>query len=554
MPSRADLVFDPPGPGTWMVDTQHNPNPISLFKQEYVGHEIATTIGIHSAEYGVMYVLSAEMVHGFMYGRGIGVGGGPGSSKLQDTANLAVAERIRKGQRAYNEKLWLQDLELWNGEVKPDSIRRNTALASVVLDELDHDGIVSHIAACRDNSIEMIRRHHQFSLSSVVASGLLFLDVMEWTGLDATEIIGLLKGASPVSSGVTPNLVRVVEAVRADRDARNILESEQSPTDKLELLRSSEGPVGKAISDYLLVDGHRLATGFDIFNQCLLELPATIEWRIRQGVTNGLPTDESAPANIVEKVRGQVPEQHRESFDALLSDARRMARLKDERGIYNDIWADGIVRQAILAGGQMLVRDGALSDPELLLEASWPEMQLLLRGSEIVSKDDLVARREFRTSLSWRDVPAILGPPPTPPAPFEGLPPEVDRLRRAIGTSMSMMGGKPKGVSTSDLNGTAASTGVHEGHARLAVGTYDFGRIEHGDVLVTSTHSAAFNVVAGRVGAVVTDTGGFLSHLAIVAREYGIPCVVACKNATTVIAEGALVRVDGNTGLVTVVS
>ena len=103
-----------------------------------------------------------------------------------------------------------------------------------------------------------------------------------------------------------------------------------------------------------------------------------------------------------------------------------------------------------------------------------------------------------------------------------------------------------------DLTGTAASKGTYEGRARIAVGAYRFDQIKPGDVLVTSTHSEAFNGVAGQVGAIVTDTGGILSHLSIVSRELGIPCVVACKNATAVIPEGAMIRVDGGTGEVTI--
>ena len=104
----------------------------------------------------------------------------------------------------------------------------------------------------------------------------------------------------------------------------------------------------------------------------------------------------------------------------------------------------------------------------------------------------------------------------------------------------------------SDLVGTGSSKGIYEGRARVAVGDYKFDQINTGDVLVTSNHSEAFNAVAGQVGAIVTDTGGILSHLSIVSRELGIPCVVACKNATTVIPEGAMVRVDGGTGEVTI--
>ncbi|MCE5172833.1 hypothetical protein LQV63_26550 [Paenibacillus profundus] len=50
--------------------------------------------------------------------------------------------------------------------------------------------------------------------------------------------------------------------------------------------------------------------------------------------------------------------------------------------------------------------------------------------------------------------------------------------------------------------------------------------------------------------AVVTDTGGVLSHSAIVAREYGIPAVMACGNATKVLSDGDRVIVNGTTGIV----
>ena len=72
-------------------------------------------------------------------------------------------------------------------------------------------------------------------------------------------------------------------------------------------------------------------------------------------------------------------------------------------------------------------------------------------------------------------------------------------------------------------------------------------------MLVTGSTSAAFNVILPLLGAIVTDRGGQLSHAAIVAREYGIPAVVGTMRATSLIPDGALVRVDGTAGTVEVV-
>ena len=67
-------------------------------------------------------------------------------------------------------------------------------------------------------------------------------------------------------------------------------------------------------------------------------------------------------------------------------------------------------------------------------------------------------------------------------------------------------------------------------------------------MLVTATTTEAFNVVLPLVGAIVTDTGGLLSHAAIVSREYGIPGVVGCRDATKRIGDGARVLADGSIG------
>ena len=73
-----------------------------------------------------------------------------------------------------------------------------------------------------------------------------------------------------------------------------------------------------------------------------------------------------------------------------------------------------------------------------------------------------------------------------------------------------------------------------------------------GDVLVTESTSEAFNILLPLLGGIVTDSGGLLSHAAIVAREYGIPGVVGTRDGTERIPDGATVRVDGDAGQVTV--
>jgi pyruvate,water dikinase len=76
--------------------------------------------------------------------------------------------------------------------------------------------------------------------------------------------------------------------------------------------------------------------------------------------------------------------------------------------------------------------------------------------------------------------------------------------------------------------------------------------VNAGDVLVCRMTMPAWTPLFGLVSAVVADSGGPLSHCAIVAREYMIPCVAGTVNGTSVLRDGMRVRVDGNTGIVTV--
>lgn len=76
----------------------------------------------------------------------------------------------------------------------------------------------------------------------------------------------------------------------------------------------------------------------------------------------------------------------------------------------------------------------------------------------------------------------------------------------------------------------------------------EFGSIRPGDVLVCPITTPAWSLNVGRIGALVTDAGGALSHAAIVACEHGIPGVVATGRATTELSDGLVVTVDGSAG------
>jgi phosphohistidine swiveling domain-containing protein len=267
----------------------------------------------------------------------------------------------------------------------------------------------------------------------------------------------------------------------------------------------------------------------------------------------GAETDDASIDDEVAEVRGKVPEEHRGEFDELLAEARLMYRLRDERGVFSDIWASGLMRRAVLGAGRRLAASGRIKQPDHLIDATVEEMCSMLAGADAPSADELEARTEYRTSHTAKEAPAHLGDAPMPPPDPSGLPPAAARVMRAMGVALGELFGSSEAEHEGDvLRGLAASRGMYEGPARRIAGPAEFGRIVQGDVLVTESTTEAFNILLPLLGAIVTDSGGLLSHSAIVAREYGIPGVVGTREATERIADGARLRVDGDAGEVTV--
>ena len=240
-------------------------------------------------------------------------------------------------------------------------------------------------------------------------------------------------------------------------------------------------------------------------------------------------------------------------FDELLGEARLTYRLRDERGVYSDIWAAGLMRRAALAAGRRITKRGRLADPHQMLDASLDEMCALVAGTGGPSADELAGRAKYRAAYTAKDAPALLGPPAPPPPDLAALPPSVGRVMRAMFLGLGHIFGSSQARNEDAvLYGIAASKGVYEGPARRVSGPSEFGQITKGDVLVTESTTEAFNILLPLLGGIVTDNGGLLSHAAIVAREYGIPGVVGTREATERIANGVRIRVDGDAGEVTV--
>jgi rifampicin phosphotransferase len=108
----------------------------------------------------------------------------------------------------------------------------------------------------------------------------------------------------------------------------------------------------------------------------------------------------------------------------------------------------------------------------------------------------------------------------------------------------------PSDTGDDRVHGIPGSPGRYTGRACILREESQFDQLQRGDVLVCPTTSPAWSVLFTRAGALVTDGGAVLSHAAVIAREYGIPAVLATGDATRRLHSGDIVTVDGVTGTV----
>ena len=97
------------------------------------------------------------------------------------------------------------------------------------------------------------------------------------------------------------------------------------------------------------------------------------------------------------------------------------------------------------------------------------------------------------------------------------------------------------------------SPGIAEGTVKVVRTVHDGWKVDRGDVLVAATTSPPWTILFATAGGLVTDSGGILSHSAVVAREYGLPAVVGTGCATACLRDGQRVVVDGGQGTVRIV-
>lgn len=534
------LIFESPGAGPWDQDPVHFPRPLTRYYQETQVSPFKKGTQENARFFGLLIDgLQSSYVNGFAYIQAL------------PAPENEIPERFKRAEQVFAQKLWREQLQEWDKHCKPTSIAKHRELQSINPDTLSDEDLITYLKQCRDHHAAMIAQHMRFTVATLLPTGDFLAQVGEWTGLPSSELLGLMRGSSSISAGGSDEVEQLKLALAKDPEANEILNSDEDPQEVIQKLSSLEGNAGEAVRGYIELVGNRLIDGFDIAEPTAMEMPDALLRSMRVAVSHEQAVSKTDKQSA--DVRSKVPADHQSQFDELLQEARLTYRLRDERGVYSDIWAAGLVRRAVLSAGRRVASRGRIATPLQMLEASLDEMCDLILDHGGPSVEELDQRYQYRSSHTAKEAPPSLGSPKPAPPDLTTLPPSVARLMRAFMTSMNEVFGSSTAENEEKiLIGLAASKGVYEGPACRVSGPSEFGRIKKGDVLVTESTSEAFNILLPLLGGLVTDNGGLLSHAAIVSREYGIPGVVGTREATERIRNGMRVRVDGDKGEVTV--
>ncbi|MFN3215457.1 MAG: PEP-utilizing enzyme [Acidimicrobiales bacterium] len=497
--------FDPPGPGGWKRLADHFPDALTPEYQRLYAETAPAGMAIGMERHGVLArSIDVGYVHGHLYITPVPIAGPREIRRTPPVAAVWLLSRLhpefrrrtRSARRALTERPWRAVAAHWFETERFEWERRNTAIQDIDVTALDDRALAEHLRSCRAHLYAGYRRHFELHGDDLLPVGLLIARCAEW-GIDATVAMRALDGASPESTGTT------------------------TPPD------------------------WQLVTGYDLDNLAWCELPSRSRSGERREVT---PFD----------LRQLVETADHDELDGLVADARAAVPLRDDNGALTGAWPMGLLRRAMLETGRRLGCD----DPTLAIEATVDELvgRLAELGSpsgsgapsgspsnnalsnEAPSNEVLRERQRDRAARSALDAPLTLGPDFAIP-PMHALPRPLALIGAAQLATVDHMVRSDAAV--------GVGTRCHTGRALVVDDpVLADAAFEPGDVVITSFTSPSWNAILAEAGAIVTTTGGLVSHAAVFARELGIPAVLGDTTATKRFTTGDLVTVDPVAGTV----
>lgn len=383
----------------------------------------------------------------------------------------------------------------------------------------------------------------QALMAGIDASWWLEDHLADWLGMRAIADVLAQSVDHNVTSRMGLDLLDVADAVRPHPAAVACLRALGAHDDLAGLARVAGGRQAlAAIDGYLARYGMRCAGEIDVTRPRWRERPAALVPMIlahvdrfapgeaRRRFEAGLARARAAERDVLERLRAGPDGAARAAQTKAAIDRLRAFIGYREYPKYGWMCRIDVHKQAMVREARRLADQGVIDRADDIFYLRFDELRAAVRER----RADRALIRARRAGFAQVE---RLAPPRVLTSDGEAL------FGRIAGDD------PPAGA----LAGLGVSTGVVEGRARVTDNVAD-ARTEPGDILVTTYTDPSWTPVFLTVAGLVTEAGGQMSHGAVVAREYGLPAVVAIRDATRRIRDGQRIRLDGTRGVVTLLS
>ncbi len=573
------LLFDPARPEEadrfWFYNGMHFPEPMPAFDM-ITGESCYMSIGLYQGRvFSIPTVLGIEhrVVNGYVYIT---------SNEVSDPAEIEKRLEVFLPRIGYYYENWDALAARWQGEVDP-RIEELAALRVPRLPEIEDEQELIHdhalgsnyrLLAAYERAMQLYNELNQLHFELLLLAYGAYLTFFQFCQA-AFPDMGL-QTMSRMVAGFDTTMMRpddelkalAAKAIELGVDG-SFVEGRSHEEILAELETTDAGRAWIADLEARKHPWFWMSTGDGFYHHHRawaddLRLPFTAIVgyiaQLRDGQELGRPREQllAERDRIASEYRELLAsDAERAQFDEMLGLCRRVFPHAEGHKFYIEHWATSLYFNKIREVGAVLAENGFFPEADDVFYLNIHEVRSAIsdlglawaggapaRG--VVYWPPRVARRKeiLATLAEWTPPPAL------------GIVPEVitdPTVQLLWGVTADRLREWAAGSEAGDgVHGYPASPGVAEGVARVVRDVNEIGTVQQGEVLVCPVTAPSWAPVFPKIAAAVSDIGGMMSHAAIIASEYGLPAVVGTGHATKQIKTGDRVRVDGNTGVVTI--
>jgi len=421
-------------------------------------------------------------------------------------------------------------------------------------------------------SEEMNARHWEIHFTLMYPADVVYFEFEGFCkqhGLEEKDAVVMLKGIDTMATRTDYALWELSKMAVDSGISDIIMKEDGNILNKLTEDTKGAEWVMKPFSRFLDLYGHRIsAAHLDVIHPTWIEDPLpvlhTIQtyipkikdgWDIRAERERMVKEAVEAANNFMNKLNAD----DQQKFKVLLEAGKRIYHFQEDHGFYIDGASTAYLHDVFMVAGRRLEKYGVLGKAEEIFFLTFVEIDEIFnrlashRVEATYHYKRLVPSLVQERKSAWEEVDKLQEAPLT----FGNIPEKVEDpiMIKVFGMIDEVIkAGKVEELKVMDsFSGYPGAPGIVEGTARVITRYEDFPNLQQGEILVCPYTATAWTPLFPKIKAIVTDTGGMLTHAAITAREYRIPAVVGTWRATRSISNGDTIRVDGSAGTVQIV-